>query len=718
MKLDKKKIIVIFLAIIFITLILISFFQRDNIISGIKKFFKPLEDYAFSYKVTGYDEENDTFTLTIKIEAKDGIETIEYPENMILNCNGKKRLSFDLKNVKEYENYEIKIKIKGKTEIIENLIFEKQRIGKDTYKLSNGIYVNTPYIQEGYNPNYTRYLSYAEDGNLKPSNWIKDSEPSDWYDYKNQKWANIYVESEGIENYYVWIPRYVYKLDQDNQKSDVKFVDLYNNYTNAETGVTTNWETLKEEGYQLPQAFQFGDYREIELSGYWISKYQLSNLSEFKLDFNLTSSENGLNVINFKLKDGLTVNKYTYAINGVVEKETSQLEDYIFSNVINGENIVNITALDENGEIIASMTKSMAPVEVNEPELDGFDPDTTFYVWWDENGIEHNEIPISQEAPEKWYNYTYGNWANIVSRNDGLENYYVWIPRYAYKLNQTSERSDIMFIKGTETNVEAGYQIPEAFTWGDGGETQLTGYWVSKYQLSKEETNAKIDAEIATGSSVIKVRDIIGTAVITTNSETGEEEDASINFEYYLNGELKHIGTNRKENYVYEGLQLGTTYTVNIIARDVSTNEYIGAITKKVKTAQPNEPDLTGFNPDVTYYVTYDLNGEEHIGNKITEQPPNDWYNYSNRIWANIVVQSDDAVNYYTWIPRYEYKILSSLADWSNRDISNARTEINFIHGIDNETTPGYKIPEAFTWGDNGEIQLTGYWISKYQLSN
>ena len=37
--------------------------------------------------------------------------------------------------------------------------------------------------------------------------------------------------------------------------------------------------------------------------------------------------------------------------------------------------------------------------------------------------IEHNEIPISKEAPEKWYNYTYSNWANIVTRTNGLESY-------------------------------------------------------------------------------------------------------------------------------------------------------------------------------------------------------------------------------------------------------------------------------------------------------
>lgn len=66
----------------------------------------------------------------------------------------------------------------------------------------------------------------------------------------------------------------------------------------------------------------------------------------------------------------------------------------------------------------------------------------------------------------------------------------MWIPRYQYKLNQTSQKSDVKFLNGTDNNADDGYQISEAFWWDkndngteDDGE-QLTGYWISKYQLS------------------------------------------------------------------------------------------------------------------------------------------------------------------------------------------------------------------------------------------
>ena len=68
------------------------------------------------------------------------------------------------------------------------------------------------------------------------------------------------------------------------------------------------------------------------------------------------------------------------------------------------------------------------------------------------------------------------------------------------------------------------------------------------------------------------------------------------------------------------------------------------------------------------------------------------------------------------WIPRYEYQILG---DRDNMSTQNRRIDVSFITtDITNDNcTPNYQVPEAFTWGDNGEIQLKGYWISKYQLS-
>ena len=588
------------------------------------------------------------------------------------------------------------------------------KVVNGNYENINGMYMCTPKLNTGFVKEKTRYIK-EKDGNLTPGNWINKKPDDDWYDYKKQRWANLYVESNGIESYYVWIPRYVYK-EVEGERIDAKFVDINNNYTDGETEETTSWETLQSQGYKVPEAFYYGDsdnYLENKaIPGYWVSKYQLSELVDsdtYSVDFSTTATPTSITIKNIITSTDKAIAKYQYAINGKIVHESTTPEDYKLEGLAKGNKAVNVTILDSNGNIIGSMTKLYEVADVNEPDLAGFDKDTTFYVYWDENGIEHNEIPISQKAPDEWYDYGIRNWANIVTRNNGLETYLVWIPRYSYAIDTVSQRTYVKFLKGTSTETDAGYRIPEAFTWGDSGEVQLTGYWVAKYQLTESGPQA-MTAEFSAGSDKIRVMDITGTKITE-----------GLKYEYYLNEKKVYEGTDPLENYTYKGLEANKIYTVNIIARNRETNEYVAATTKKIETVGANKPDLTGYNADMTYYVLYDNEGNMKIGDKIKNDgsnSPEDWYDYGARKWANIVVtdgrvengQIVEATNtsYFVWIPRYQYTL----------DTVNQRTIIKFITGKGTETEAGYKIPEAFTWGDDGSVQLTGYWMSKYQLSN
>ncbi len=132
---------------------------------------------------------------------------------------------------------------------------------------------------------------------------------------------------------------------------------------------------------------------------------------------------------------------------------------------------------------------------------------------------------IYADIEQKWYDYDNKEWANVVILNDGVVKqegdiineddialWYVWIPRYKYQLFNVSDTKvnpqeiKIGFEKGTTTtgtvkcqdinfkenptsevsqicdNAEVGnwYTHP-AFTFG---ETQLTGFWMSKFEVS------------------------------------------------------------------------------------------------------------------------------------------------------------------------------------------------------------------------------------------
>ena len=766
----KKKIVILIIILALVLVVSVG----TIVITTINRNSKPEELSNFSWETklfTVNDDYSYTFLCLVTIQEINGIETIKYQkdgEEVVLNGNGKQKISIDF-NAIEDKDYEFKITPTGEAEKTKTLRVKRKVSGDNTYELVGGVYMNTPFL-ENFNDKYTRYLIPKEGDTLTPGDWIYGNKPENWYNYKEQKWANIYVEAGGVECYYVWIPRYVYKIKNDsltppgNERMDVKFVDVYNNYTDPTTKQVTKYKDLVTQGYKLPEAFDFGDGNDdngllmVSLSGYWISKYQLSELEGFKLDYNMAASRTSIVLSNYTNKVQETAKKYTFALNGEIKDTKESLEEYTFKELKENESyIVNVTALDENDTILASMTKILEPTEVNEPKLEGFDPDTTFYVYWDENGIEHNEIPISTGKPPKnWYNYTYSEWANIVTRNDGLETYYVWVPRYQYMLNQTSQRADVKFILGTGTETTEGYQIPDAFWWdiNDNGQKdegeQLTGYWITKYQLSREESEARITAELAAGTDCIHVKDITGT-LLKTKDDDGNDTDVPITYTYYLNGESKGTGTDSLQHFTFDKLDSEKEYTVNIIATNTNTGAYIGAITKKVTTQSVNKPDLASFLKNETqyekdgkltkslkertYYVVYDDNNNE-ISNyvPISNGEPQNWYDYSKSRWANIVITDGNVdgatitdattTSYFVWVPRYEYRILQSINDWSNLSTANARTDVKFISGTDTKTSPGYQIPDAFWWDKNDDgnkdddEQLPGYWISKYQLTD
>ena len=239
------------------------------------------------------------------------------------------------------------------------------------YELIDGIYVCTPKLNEGFVAEKTRYLEVNDAGNLTPGNWIDQKPTTNWYSYRQSKWANIIVENNGTEIYYTWIPRYCFTLDQENERSDVKFIDCDNNYKD-ENGNVTNWETLEAEGYQIPEAFTFD---KTNLAGYWAMKYTAGDVSTpSTLNYEMSVSNGKITVKNITLNTTITnsnpIEKYTIALNGsIVKTITNTTETIVLDNLKAGKNTVNVTGLNAGGEIVGSMTKEYEPAVVNKPDL-------------------------------------------------------------------------------------------------------------------------------------------------------------------------------------------------------------------------------------------------------------------------------------------------------------------------------------------------------------
>ena len=172
-----------------------------------------------------------------------------------------------------------------------------------------------------------------------------------------------------------------------------------------------------------------------------------------------------------------------------------------------------------NGTTIKDSPKEPTFTTVaNAPDTTGFNKSNTYYVAWDLNevGTEYipNEIQMESEngtknsAPSNWYDYTQGvnHWANVKTTGGGNDCYWVWIPRYAYKVPTRSSKAktiEIKFLKD-DTNIPIGETTeitnttPTPETWvvhpaftnaGNGGFGELKGIWIAKYEASSNSSS-------------------------------------------------------------------------------------------------------------------------------------------------------------------------------------------------------------------------------------
>lgn len=170
-------------------------------------------------------------------------------------------------------------------------------ITKGEYSATDGVYVNAPDLT-GFNTKNTYYVLYDASGNETIGNSLKVGAPTnitDWYDYSSsaKKWANIVTiggdgDPTNLDNdraYFVWIPRYVYKLNKTAQEADIKFVNINNQYKDfADSTLNATYSDTEptydadgnQTNYCLPDAFKWGT---TPISGYWVSKYELKVLN-------------------------------------------------------------------------------------------------------------------------------------------------------------------------------------------------------------------------------------------------------------------------------------------------------------------------------------------------------------------------------------------------------------------------------------------------------
>lgn len=576
---------------------------------------------------------------------------------------------------------------------------------QSAYIKVGSLYVNSPDLS-GFDPESTYYVTYDSTGENekvlgridriginKNQAVVNSKETSNiWYDYENKIWANVVTIVGDDVTYWTWIPRYKYNPTGSSASSvTVKFVDN-KDICKDETGANVDLT-----GYELPDSFAFDTAQ--NLNGFWISKYEIQDLS---VDTMTTQIKDGKITINTQNASG----KYAIYVNGKIFKTGVRLPYEI-------DGVKTINACDiclyseESNRMIGRTNRDTNIIEV---DTTGFDAEHTYYIAYDSSGenetivgrmdkVLPNNNLVGKENSNIWYDYSSKIWANVVTVTGENVTYWTYVPRYEYLKDQTTIPLNTRFISSTQTVADVEYEIPDAFEFDN---KPIKGYWMSKYEIQDANSNGveKITISEQTSNKI---------TVKTTLTDTSPNRTYYI----YLNG----------NKYKKDAVKL--PYTVNVTSGTGNSIMLYSVDDKRVigetstLPASIIEVDGSGFSVADTYYVLYDADGSnERIGGnieldskgniKVPETNRGTWYNYENKIWANVVTKGKDKytreiITYWTYIPRYEYLETST------------STSVGAQFIPQSQTTPdnGYIISDAFTFDNK---PLKGYWMSKYEV--
>ena len=212
----------------------------------------------------------------------------------------------------------------------------------------------------------------------------------------------------------------------------------------------------------------------------------------------------------------------------------------------------------------------MTPIKFTEPE-DNKEGTTVQTTYTDEN----------------WYNYGEKKWANAETKDGSM---WVWIPRYAYRINSSTQTCDIVFLIGTTDNyydaegklqtakrqtkkdetidTTTGYTVHPAFTdesnieFANGGwDKELAGIWVAKFEAGYAGGNNNALKGV---SSEVKYTQ---SKVYGLSVETGTGSNGSMSARNWTDG----IYSEEETTIKYPTFQ-GLTYSMNYINHNDAFN--------------------------------------------------------------------------------------------------------------------------------------------------
>ena len=314
-------------------------------------------------------------------------------------------------------------------------------------------------------------------------------------------------------------------------------------------------------------------------------------------------------------------------------KNTNRIEqedNIVAENDIQEEAISNETIIDDTN---VTLNKSYGKIDIvfidennkiiSEPEKPAIGDELT-PVKYNNSSFKFEKTAADDET---WYDYSNKIWANAVDSNS---NYFVWIPRFAYKITYYSDSTythkigysdsrGILVINEDNSNTltriahnssglqEVGnhYIVEPAFmndsinSYRNGGwSSNITGFWVAKYEMSNETDLS--NSNLTTSNSIKLASKPCKTSL--RNIDIG---DAYYN-SYYFNRALESHLMKNSEWGAIAYLSYSKYGTNSYKISNNNSKDYItGGSTIETEVYNTNKTQTTTQN----VYGVYDLSG-------------------------------------------------------------------------------------------------------------
>ena len=258
------------------------------------------------------------------------------------------------------------------------------------------------------------------------------------------------------------------------------------------------------------------------------------------------------------------------------EKEMSGVADIIDN--INAGNNASSGNYDKEKKVNAPALKTgMTPIKFNEA-----------------TASKKGEAVKTTKEDKDWYSYENKKWANAETKDGSM---WVWIPRYAYRIDNSTKTTDVVFLIGTSDNyydeqgkvqtakrckskeekvdTTTGYTVHPAFTnessieFRNGGwDRELTGIWVSKFEAAYATSGETANKAPVKESSVVYTSETVHAHNIEVK---GDRPESTKNERIPARNWLDGVYEANKEKIKYPTFQ-GSSYSMNYITINDANN--------------------------------------------------------------------------------------------------------------------------------------------------